>query len=445
MSRKPHRSAPKRRLQVVERATNTLVPYANNARHHPRAQIRKIADSIRHFGFTNPLLIDEAGMILCGHGRYEAALQLGMPMVPTILLSELSEEDRRAYILADNVIAEKAGWSKKMLATELQGLVEIGYDLSFTGFDMIEIDTALSFDTDEPVDDDVVELPGESPAITRLGDLWTIGPNRLVCGDARELATLEALMGDERAELAVLDPPYNVKISGNVSGLGKHKHGEFVMGSGEMSDAAFSTDLLRPAFRNIARFCQAGAIAFVFIDWRGAPQLLDAANGVFHEVKNLIIWGKTNAGMGTFYRSQHELIYAFKVSPGEHINNFGLGQGGRHRSNLWIYPGANVFRRGRDQDLEVHPTIKPKKMIADAIQDCSRRGGIVLDSFAGSGTTLVAAAMTGRRSYGVELDPHYCDVVIRRVQEASGYVARLENGMSFDAVARERSQSGRGR
>lgn len=428
-------------LSIERRPIDALRPYASNARRHPEAQIRAMMKSLREFGFVNPIVIDDGGTVICGHGRLEAAKRLGMTEVPVIVLSHLSEAQRRAYIIADNAIAEKAGWSKDLLRSELQGLVELGYDVELTGFDTIEIDTLLSVGDDTPAadaDEDRVELPDDTPPVTRAGDHWVIGRHHLLCADARDPASFEQLVSDERAELVFTDPPYNCRIGGNVSGLGRTRHDEFVMGSGEMSDAGFVTDLLRPAMRNMARFSQAGAIAFVCSDWRAYPRMLDAAAGVFHEQKNLIVWAKTNAGMGSFYRSQFELIAAFKMSRGPVINNFGLGEGGRHRSNLWTYAGANTFRRGRMEDLTDHPTVKPRRLVADAILDCSHRGGIVLDPFLGSGTALAAAEVTGRRGYGLELDPRYCDVILRRLKKLTGQIPCLVDGTAFDAVVRER-------
>jgi DNA modification methylase len=429
-------------LKIDYRATSSLRPYTNNPRTHSKAQLKKLMRSIEEFGWANPLLIDETGMVLCGHGRLLAAEKLGIADVPTITLGHLSEAQRRAYIMADNAIAEKAGWSKELLKSELQGLVEIGYDVELTGFDTLEIDTLLSLDHSEAAqEDENVELPGHELPVTRLSDHWLIGEHQLLCADARLSSSYEALMAGELAELVFTDPPYNVRISGNVSGLGKVQHGEFVVGSGELSDSEFSMQLLRPTLRNVARHCRGGAVGFVCMDWRGAPKLLDAAEGVFSELKNLIVWVKTNAGMGTFYRSQHELIYAFKISPGPTINNFGLGEGGRHRSNIWTYAAANTFRRGRLADLADHPTVKPKKLVEDAILDCSRRGSIVLDPFLGSGTTLAAAEATGRRGYGLELDPRYCDVILRRLRKATGATPRLLDGTPFDEVARARAET----
>lgn len=426
-------------LQIIYRLTSELRTYENNARQHSKAQLKKLKQSLKAFGWTNPIIIDEKGMVLCGHGRLAAAVEASYDMVPTIQLSHMTDAQKRAYIIADNRIAEQANWSKAMLRSELKGLVEIGYEVELTGFDTIEIDTILSFDDPEPPVDDDVHLPDDIyQPVTRLGDIWQIGKHRLAVGDARLAEVLEDLMAGERAQLILTDPPFGCAVSGNVSGLGKVKHQDFVMGAGETSLPEFAATILRPAFKLMARHAQAGAIAFVFTDWRAAPHLLDAASGIFHEHKNLIVWAKTNAGMGTFYRSAHELIYAFKVSPGTHINTFGLGEGGRHRSNVWTYPGANAFRAGRMEDLADHPTVKPKQMIADAILDCSTRGGIVLDPFCGSGTTLVAAEMTGRRGYGVELDPKYADVILRRVSEAAGVDPMLD-GVPFSEVAKLRA------
>ncbi len=427
-------------LKITYAATSTLQPYKTSARQHSKKQIEKLKKSIVEFGWVNPLIVDQHGVVLCGGGRLAAAIALGLDEVPTVMLSHMSDAQKSAYVLMDNRLAEEATWSKALLRTELQGLIEIGFDVELTGFDTLEIDTLLSFNAvDQPVDDNV-ELPDATPPVCRVGELWRIGKHRLYVGDARDGASYEALMGGERAQLVFTDPPYGCAIAGNVSGLGQVKHENFVMGAGETSLAEFGQTLLRPAFKEIARHVVSGAIAFVCTDWRAAPYLVDAAQGVFHELKNLIVWSKTNAGMGTFYRSGHELIYAYKVLPGKHINNFGLGEGGRHRSNVWVYPGANSFRAGRMQDLADHSTVKPKQLVADALLDCSKPGAIVLDPFCGSGTLLVAAEMTGRVGYGIELDPKYADVILRRAAEATGETPML-NGIPFDEVARARREA----
>jgi DNA modification methylase len=422
-------------LSIEMRRIDALIPYAKNARKHSRNQIRKLQRSLLKFGWTNPILIDSNGNIVCGHGRLEAARLNGESQVPVISLGEMSEADRRAYIIADNRLAEEAEWSKALLRSELSGLIELGYEVELTGFDTFEIDGLLSLGEGEPTDE-VVELPDEGTVpVSRLGDLWTVDEHRMIVGDAREASVYERLLRGERARMIITDPPYGCVISNNVSGNGRVKHGDFVMGAGEQSLPEFAMTLLRPAFRAMAAHCVPGAIAFVFMDWRGAPHMLDAAQGVFHEVKNLIVWAKTNAGMGAFYRSAHELCYAFKVSPGAHVSNIALGR--RNRSNVWQYPGANTFRAGRMEDLADHPTVKNRQMIAEAILDVSRRGDIVLDPFAGSGTTGVSAHMTGRRACLVELDPLYADVILRRVSEVTGSEPLLD-GKPFGAVREAR-------
>ncbi len=417
--------SPTAQLKVEYRRCASLIPYANNARRHPKAQIRLIAKSLQNYGWTNPILIGPDGSVVCGHGRLEAAKLLGLDEVPTISLEHLSDADRRAYVLADNAIAEKSGWSKATLASEVSGLLEIGYELEMTGLDSMTIDTLLSFDDHDGTNTDDVELPTDDVRpVCRIGDVWEIGEQRLAVGDARDEATYRALLGEDRVQLTLTDPPYGVAAK-QIGGGGRVVHGDFVMGSVEQPLAELAQSLFKPVFEQIAAVSQPGAIAFVFTDWRAAPFMLQAAEAPFHEVKQLIVWAKTNAGQGAFYRSAFELIYAFKTRPGDHINNFMLGK--RYRTNLWTYPGANVFRKGRSQDLADHPTVKNRKMCADAIIDCSNPGGIILDPFLGSGTTLCAAARTGRRGRGIELDLAYADVALKRVAAETGQLPMLGN------------------
>ena len=424
-------------LKVEYRECRSLVPYANNARKHPRSQIKLIAESLDKFGWTNPILVGSDGVILCGHGRYEAALLRGLKEVPTICLESLTEADRRAYIIADNATAEKSGWSKQTLAGELRGLLEIGYELKFTALDDLVIDTLLVLDDQDGTNADDVELPADDiRPVSRIGDLWQIGEHKLYVGDARAQDSYKSLLDSERAQLVVMDPPYGIPGS-RISGGGRTVHEDFVMGSGRESIPELARILFEPTFERVAEVSQAGAIAYMFTDWRAAPHMLAAAETSFHETKQLIVWAKTNGGQGAFYRSAHELIYAFKVNPGEHINNFGMGKGGRYRTNVWTYPGANVFRKGRQQDLDDHPTIKNKKMISDAILDCSSPGGLVLDPFLGSGTTICAAARTGRRGRGIELDPKYADIALKRVAAETGLLPMLD-GTPFADVRSDR-------
>jgi DNA modification methylase len=326
-------------------------------------------------------------------------------------------------------------WDEDLLAAELEFLFEQDYDLGVTGFDLADLDLSVVERTEsEPP----VELPDDDMvAVSRPGDLWLIGPHRLYCGNARDTASYEALLADERAALIFSDPPYNIPIAGNVSGLGRKVHREFLEGSGELTTAEF-TAFLRTVFRNCARFSIDGSIHYHCMDWKHIREIIDAADGIY-TFKQLAVFAKTNAGMGAFYRSQHELVFIFKSGKARHINNFALGATGRHRSNLWTYAGVNTFRRGRDKDLESHPTVKPLAMVIDALLDCSNRGDLILDPFSGSGTTLVAAHRTKRRGAAIELDPLYVDTSLRRLSAASGLTPRLADGRTFAEVAADRA------
>jgi DNA modification methylase len=295
--------------------------------------------------------------------------------------------------------------------------------------------------TEDAVEEEVAPEPDrKEPAVSAIGDLWQLGTHRLLCGSALEEESYRLLLGDERVQLVFSDPPYNVAIDGHVCGLGSVKHAEFKMATGEMSDQEFIA-FLETFMRLAATHSVDGAIHFLCMDWRHMREILAAAQPVYGSPKNLCVWAKTNAGMGSFYRSQHELVFVFKVGTAKHINNFGLGGRGRYRSNVWTYPGVNTFKRGRMEELEAHPTVKPLAMVIDAVKDCSRRRGVVLDPFVGSGTTLLAAEKTGRIGRGIELDPHYVDVAIRRWQALTGQAAiHLGSGRTFDELA-----AGRGR
>jgi DNA modification methylase len=408
-----------RRPNIEMLPVNALRPSPGNARTHSRKQVRQIADSVRRFGFTNPVIIDGANVILAGHGRVTAARLLDMEEVPCVRIDTMLPEDKRAYVIADNKIALNAGWDEELLAQELQDLlaIDLDFDIGLTGFSIPEIDSLIEgLDPEEPGDPEDDVLPtGGGPSLCRPGDVWQLGPHRLICGNALDRETVAALMNGEVAGMVFTDPPYNVPIDGNVGGLGRVKHREFAMASGEMTAAEFTT-FLTSALQNLAAFSADGSIHFICMDWRHMAEMLAAGQGAYAELKNLIVWVKDNGGMGTFYRSRHELIFAFKKGTAPHINSFELGQHGRYRTNVWQYKGVNTLRAGRMDELALHPTVKPVQLIADAIKDVSRRGAIVLDLFGGSGSTLIAAHKTGRRAYVAELDPTYCDRIIRRWQ-----------------------------
>ena len=428
---------------IIEQAVSGLRPYARNARTHSKTQIKQIAKSIEQFGFTNPVLVSDDGDIIAGHGRVEAAKLLGMKAVPTIALSHLSEAQRRAYVLADNKLALNAGWDKEILAIELQGLLDLEFDIDLTGFKIAEID--LIIDEASAADpkgndapEDVIPDAGKVP-VTRRGEVWQLGRHRLLCGDARTPDDFVVLLGNERADVVFTDPPYNVKVDGHVSGLGQVKHREFAFASGEMTAREFTT-FLATTLTNVGIHMRDGAIAFVCMDWRHQGELLTAGQIAFTELKNLIVWNKANGGMGTFYRSKHELIFAFKQGTAPHTNSFGLGDTGRYRTNVWDYPGINSMSTKRAEELAMHPTVKPVALVADALRDCSRRGEIVLDCFGGSGSTLIAAEKTGRYARLIEYDPLYCDTIVRRWEAMTGKRAvLLGTNHSFEEIGELRA------
>lgn len=433
MSDIPHLDGQK----LVQLPLACLKPHPDNPRTHSKEQVRKIASSIRRFGFRNPILIDEDNNVVAGHGRLLAAAELGMNDVPTLLLSGMTEAERRAYIIADNRLAECAGWDDAKLASELATIATLDgeLDLALTGFDGGALEKLLEAVAAGPVAaDDVPIIDPDAPVVSRSGDVWLMDKHRLVVGDARDPAVFDQLMRGERAQMVVTDPPYNVPINGHVCGLGKVKHDEFAMASGEMSRAEFE-DFLTNVLGNLASFSRDGSIHFVFMDWRHIEEILAAGRSAYDELKNLVVWNKDNGGMGAFYRSKHELVFVFKKGKKKHINNFELGQHGRYRTNVWDYAGISSVGSDRDEQLAMHPTVKPVAMIADAIRDCSRRGGIVLDAFGGSGTTLVAAEETGCKARLVEIDPRYADTSVRRWQAMTGKPAVLEaSGVPFDEL-----------
>jgi DNA modification methylase len=427
-------------LTVVYRPIESLNLNPANPRRHSKKQIRQIANSIKAFDFNVPILVDREGKVIAGHGRLLAAHELGIIEVPTLCLEHLTPAQIRAFTIADNRLTEISTWDDRLLAQQLKDLSLTGldFDIEVTGFEVGEIDLRILSleDVPDPADDAadaVPELPA-GPPISKIGDLWHLGHHRVLCGNALEHADFATLMGEERAALAFTDPPYNVPIDGHTSGLGAIHHRPFPMASGEMDKPAFTAFLTR-ACRNLAAFSIDGSIHYICMDWRHLYELLTAGQDVYDELKNLCVWVKDNGGMGSLYRSQHELILVFKHGRDGHRNNVQLGQFGRNRSNVWHYPGANSSSRHGEEGnlLALHPTVKPAAMVADAILDCSARGDIVLDPFLGSGTTVIAA-----ERYGMELDPRYVDTTIRRWQTLTGEIARhSESGRSFDDLARE--------
>ena len=417
------------RIEIVYQPIDQLKPDPRNARRHSRRQVQQIADSIEAFGFNVPILIDAELKVIAGHGRLLACNYLGRKEVPTISLEHLSPAQVRAFMIADNRLTEIATWDDRLLGEQLRELSELNLDFSLelTGFDMAEIDLLIEGACGIPDSDAEDGHPpiGSGPTITRAGDLWILGRHRIHCGSALDEEAYRVLMEGDRAVMIFIDPPYNVPIEGHVSGLGAIRHREFAMASGEMNEAQF-TEFLARAFGLLARFSLEGALHFICMDWRHMGELLAAGKRAYTELKNLCVWAKDNAGMGSLYRSQHELVFVFKHGRDPHQNNVQLGRYGRNRSNVWNYPGVNSFSRSGTEGnlLALHPTVKPVALVADALRDCSSRGEIVLDAFLGSGTTLIAAERTGRNCRGLELDPAYVDTAIRRWQALTGERAR---------------------
>jgi DNA modification methylase len=426
-------------LAMTYRAVSDLKPYPRNARTHSRKQVKQIAAAIKEFGFTNPVLIDESDQIIAGHGRVAAAKLLGLAEVPTLQLSHLNPLQKRAYILADNRLAEKAGWDKEILAVELQGLLDDGFEVVLTGFEVPEIDVVLDMSaeakSDRHADDDI---PPVGPAVSQPGNLWRLGNHRLLCGNALDSGCYGTLLGGAKAALVITDPPYNVAINGHVGGKGQIQHRDFAMGCGEMTSSDFTTFLTK-TFEHLVANSADGSIHYAFMDWRHMQEMLEAGHAVYSELKNLCVWNKTNGGMGSFYRSKHELVFVWKAGTAPHLNNFELGQHGRNRTNVWDYAGVNAFRSERMDELQMHPTVKPVGLVADAIRDCSRRGDLVLDPFCGSGTILIAAERTGRKARALEIDPAYIDVAIRRWEALTGKSATLITGETFEEITEQRT------
>ena len=391
------------------------------------AQVQRVVASIRALGFCDPVLIGGDGRILDGVVRVEAAKLAGLSTIPCIVADHLTAEERRALRLALNRVQERGSWDLDELKLEFEELSLEDGVLEITGFTDCEIDQVLLDAEPSPVEIGPLAPARGATTNVRVGDVFALGRHRVICGDARDPTVMAALMGEERARLILTDEPYNVPIHGHVTGGG---HREFAMASGEMSEAeflAFNRDWMGTALPYLVD----GGVFGTFIDWRGLATVLAAASEFDLEQLNLIVWGKTNAGMGSLYRSQHELLPLFKKGRAPHINNVGLGRGGRSRSNLWTYPGASSLGSSSRKGLQDHPTAKPVALLSDAMLDLTHRDDIIVDPFLGSGSTLIAAEQVGRRCFGFEIDPAYVDVILRRYEAAgSGKVTKVSKIMN---------------
>jgi DNA modification methylase len=412
-----------------------LIEYARNPRKNDAA-VDRMVSCIKEFGFRIPIAAKSDGSVVDGHLRLKAAKKLGMTEVPVVIADDLTETQIKAFRLIANQSANWAEWDEELLKLELEDLKNLNFDLDLTGFDLSEVEKLLR--NDDVQEDDYDEMPPDNestPLVSKLGDLWILGKHRLLCGDATKIEDVKKLMTGKIADMVFCDPPYNVRIK-DIIGLGSVHHDEFAMASGEMPEKEF-IDFLSLVFKNLVAVSKDGSVHYHCMDWKHIYEIMLAGRAAYTEFKQLCVWNKDNGGMGNFYRSKHELIFVFKNGTAAHTNNFELGQYGRYRTNVWDYPGMNsCSERGSDNELlKMHPTVKPVKLVADAILDCSLQGELILDLFGGSGTTVIACEETDRRCCMMELDPKYVDTIIRRWQKHTGEQAFLESAkQTFNEV-----------
>lgn len=409
-------------LKIIYQNPRDIRPYSRNARLHNDKHVCQIANSITEFDFTNPLLVDEDNILLAGHGRLLAAKKLGLDSVPCVRIDYLTDAQKRAYRITDNQLTINGDWDRDLLGLELKDLSDLDFNLDVIGFETAELDVLIQGQSDDLMEyDHADDMPDVDNGyiVSRPGDLWRLGQHLIYCGDALKRESFEKLMSDGLlAQMVFADAPYNVPVDGHVCGAGRVHHDEFAMASGEMSREQF-IQFLRTAFTNLRDWSVDGSLHYLCMDWRHIIEITAACDDVYTEMKNLCVWNKASGGMGSLYRSKHELIFVYKNGRAPHINNVELGANGRYRTNVWDYPGVNSFGENRD-DLKLHPTVKNVQMVADAIMDVTNRGDVVLDSFLGSGTTLLACERVGRVCRGIEIEPKYVDVAILRWQKLTG-------------------------
>ena len=413
-------------LKIEYLKPSEIKEYDSNPRSHNETQITQIAKSIDQFGFNNPLLIDENSILIAGHGRLAAVKLLKLEQVPVVRLSHLNEAEKRAYRIADNKLTENGRWDEDLLKMEFCEIEKISLDLQsdfsldITGFSLPEIDILMQ-DSIKTVKagEKANEIPyvPENEIVSKIGDIWKLGSHRIICGDSLKSETFDLLMQGKKANMVFTDPPYDLEVK-HICGQGKIKHKEFAFASGEMNEAEF-IEFLKTSMQNLAKNSVDGSVHYICMDWRHILEIITASKFVYEKMLNLAVWCKQNGGMGSFYRSQHELVFIFQKGGFSHINNIELGKHGRYRTNVWNYAGVNSFGHNQ-KDLRMHPTVKPVALIQDAILDASKRSDLILDAFLGSGSTLIAAEKSGRKCFGVEYEPLYIDTIIRRYHELTG-------------------------
>ena len=414
---------------------------ARLTRKHSQAKIKKLAASIVDTAYLTPILVDEALFVIAGNARLDAAARLGMHEEPGFVIRGLSEGQKRRLALADNRLAEQASWDEETLALELRELLEMDFEsLDQTGFDTPDTDLLISPKPLGLLEDEEQNLPDvPEVATSRLGDLWLCGLHTVVCGDARESAAYVLGLNGQKADVVFTDAPYGVSIANDISQRGKKKHADFVMASGELDDAGLSR-FFGESLARMKEFSREGAVAFSFIDWRHVHLMVNAGIASFGKLLNICVWSKTNASLGTFYRSQHELVVVLQNGEKRFTNNLPLGRKRRHRSNIWTYAGNSSNTKARKEELASHPTVKPTALIADALEDVSAPGELVLDPFGGSGSTMIAAHAIKRRAALIEIHPKYVDVILMRFKKATGIEPTLaETGETFEQVKLRRA------
>ncbi len=425
-------------LALETRPLGALRPAPRRVRRAEKAQVRRIRSSIERFGCIRPLLIAGDGEIVDGHATVEALRALGAAAAPCIIIDHLTKVQIRQLRLALNRIQERGSWDETALKLEFENLIEIHADFEIPGFELPEIDAIVKVgdagDTPDPADALDAALGVGGPVVTAPGDLWTLGEHRLLCASARDADAMARLIGDRSVAMVFTDPPYNVPVNGHVRTGRAGRFAEFAEASGEMSSEEF-TDFLAEALDRAAAALAPGGLLYACIDWRHMRELQDALARLRLWIINVCVWVKPSGGMGSLYRSRHELVFVAAKPGAPRRNNVQLGRFGRDRTNVWEYAGATGGARARgDDDFACHPTVKPIRLVADAVLDASALGETVLDPFLGSGATLLAAERVRRRCLGVEIDPGYVDLAIRRWRAITGRDAvHAESGETFAA------------
>jgi len=435
-------------LEVEEVPIERLKPFKKNPRDHSKAHVAEVAASIGAFGMNVPILADDAYELIAGHATLLACKSLGMATVPVIRLGHLSEAEKVAFRIAHNRLCEKGVWDPELLVANFEILydADLSFDFEATGFSTGEIDV-MRMGGKEAVRaaaeaarlaEETVALPDpDARPVSRLGDRFQIGRHIIVNGNAKEQSSYKLALAGSKADLALCDAPYGCAIAGHASGLGRVKHDDFIEGSNLSSSEL--QDLVGQASALQAAHSKGGAYNIQFTDWRAMLDMQLANRKVYPELKHICIWKKTNGGMGSLWRGAWEGILVYRVAGGKSRNNVMLGVHGRNRTDVFEYAGVNTFKPGRMDELQAHPTCKPVPLLADLILDVTPIGGIVLDVFMGSGSTILAAHETGRTGVGIELDPKYVDVAVRRIEKSVGEPAIHQSGKTFEELAVERA------